>query len=83
MYQPADGDDVWDVIIERHNSVKGRGHLARPGAWLDPGYLTIDIGVNFYDGSQLSLDQNQVRVLSSCGCFAFTVRNISVAKQPG
>ena len=31
MYQPADGDDMWDVVIERHNSIKGRGHLARPG----------------------------------------------------
>ena len=43
MYQPPDGDDMWEVIIERHNSVKGRGHLARPGSWLDPGYLMVDV----------------------------------------
>ena len=36
MYQPQDGGDEWNVIIARHISVKGRGHLARPGAWLDP-----------------------------------------------
>jgi hypothetical protein len=36
MYQPTDGGDEWNVIIARHTSVKGRGHLARPGAWLDP-----------------------------------------------
>ena len=29
------------------------------GSWLDPGYLTVDVGDNYYDGSQLSLDQNQ------------------------
>eukprot|EP01052_Picozoa_sp_SAG31_P014367 SAG31_NODE_890_length_11199_cov_18.490901_6_plen_61_part_00 len=43
MYQPDDGNDVWDVIIERHASIKGRTHLARPGHWLDPGFLTLDM----------------------------------------
>ena len=64
MYQPADGDDGWDTIIERHHSVAGRSHLARPGSWLDPGYLTLDVGANYYNGSgsdalQLKLDQNR------------------------
>ena len=59
MYQPEDGNDMWDVIIERHNSVRGRGHLARPGSWLDPGFLPLDIGDNYFDNSQRSLDQNR------------------------
>ena len=59
MYQPSDGDDIWPVIIERHASIKGRGHLARPGHWLDPGYLTLDMGALYYDFTQTSLDLNQ------------------------
>jgi hypothetical protein len=60
MYQPADGNDEWDIIIQRHHSVAGRGFLARPGSWLDPGYLTLDVGDNYYNGTNLpmKLDQN-------------------------
>eukprot|EP01050_Picozoa_sp_SAG11_P015585 SAG11_NODE_2037_length_3894_cov_3.210277_1_plen_638_part_10 len=61
MYQPNDGDDGWATIMLRHKSVHGRSHLAKPGSWLDPGFLTLDVGDNYYNGSdlQLKLDQNR------------------------
>ena len=65
MYQPADGSDTWENIIIRHHSVVGRTHLARPGSWLDPGYLMLDIGANYFNlsksPSELTqlLDQNR------------------------
>lgn len=61
MFQPSDGGDDWNTIILRHASAQGRTHLARPGSWLDPGFLTLDVGANYYNGSgmQLKLDQNR------------------------
>ena len=64
-FQPADGDDEWDVIIQRHRSIQGRGHLAKPSTWLDPGYLTLDVGANYYNGSGLPMKLDQNRAIMS------------------
>ena len=64
----ADINSAWPSVMRNLDSLKGRGHVARPGSWNDPDFLEVGVrNLQLTPRAGLQkLDENQAHMSMWC-----------------